>query len=80
MSRRGVSRYARTMPIAPEYLHLVHPGVEFTALLYGRASRDPRKKGRSVDDQLDTGKGMCDTYGWPIAETFKDIDLSLIHI
>jgi len=64
------------MPIAPEYLHLVHPGVEFTALLYGRASRDPRKKGRSVDDQLDTGKGMCDTYGWPIAETFKDIDRS----
>ncbi|MBZ6250508.1 recombinase family protein [Streptomyces olivaceus] len=64
------------MPIAPEYLHLVHPGVEFTALLYGRASRDPKKKGRSVEDQLGTGTELCDAYGWPIAETFKDIDRS----
>ncbi|MGW0495093.1 recombinase family protein [Streptomyces sp. NPDC003007] len=64
------------MPIAPEYLHMVFPDTTFDALLYGRASRDPRKRGRSVDDQLDTGKGMCDAFGWPIAETFKDIDRS----
>lgn len=64
------------MPIAPEYLHLVYPDITFDALLYGRASRDPRKRGRSVDDQLDTGKGLCDTYSWPIAEIFKDVDRS----
>ncbi|MBD9723515.1 recombinase family protein [Streptomyces caniscabiei] len=63
------------MPIAPEYLHLVHQG-PFPALLYGRASRDPRKKGRSVGDQLDTGRDLCDAHGWPIVEEFKDIDRS----
>lgn len=63
------------MPIAPEYLHLVHKG-PFPALLYGRASRDPRKKGRSVGDQLDTGRDLCDARGWPIVEEFKDIDRS----
>ncbi|MEV6119873.1 recombinase family protein [Streptomyces sp. NPDC052077] len=64
------------MPIAPEYLHLVHPDTVFHALLYGRASRDPKKRGRSVEDQLDTGTEMCDTYNWPVAEVFKDIDRS----
>jgi site-specific DNA recombinase len=63
------------MPIAPEYLHLVHQG-PFPALLYGRASRDPRKKGRSVGDQLDTGRDLCDAHDWPIVEEFKDIDRS----
>lgn len=63
------------MPIAPEYLHLVHPG-PFPALLYGRASRDPRKRGRSVGDQLDSGRDLCDSYGWPVVEEFKDIDRS----
>jgi site-specific DNA recombinase len=64
------------MPIAPEYLHLVFPNTVFNALLYGRASRDPRKKGRSVGDQLDTGRDMCDCYGWPVVEEFKDVDRS----
>lgn len=64
------------MPIAPEYLHLVYPDTVFHALLYGRASRDPRKKGRSVGDQLDTGHELCDANGWPVAETFRDIDRS----
>src|SRR5688500_20304872 len=64
------------MPIAPEYLHLVYPDTVFHALLYGRASRDPRKKGRSVGDQLDTGQDLCDAHGWPVAETFRDIDRS----
>lgn len=65
------------MPIAPEYLHMVFPGVVFDALLYGRASRDPKKKGRSVADQIGTGREMCETYGWPIAEVFdQDIDRS----
>jgi DNA invertase Pin-like site-specific DNA recombinase len=65
------------MPIAPEYLHMVHPGVTFNALLYGRASRDPKKKGRSVADQIDSGRDLCDSYNWPIAEVFdQDVDRS----
>jgi DNA invertase Pin-like site-specific DNA recombinase len=65
------------MPIAPEYLHMVHPDVVFDALLYGRASRDPKKKGRSVADQIATGREMCEAYGWPIAEVFdQDVDRS----
>jgi DNA invertase Pin-like site-specific DNA recombinase len=64
------------MPLAPEYLHLVHPG-PFPALIYGRASRDPKKKGRSVADQIDAGRDLCDTHGWPIAEVFdQDVDRS----
>ncbi len=63
------------MPIAPEYLHHVHEG-PFPALLYGRASRDPKKKGRSVGDQLDTGRDLCDSHGWPVVEEFQDIDRS----
>ncbi len=65
------------MPIAPEYLHMVHPGVTFNALLYGRASRDPKKRGRSVADQIDSGRDLCDTHGWPIVEVFdQDTDRS----
>ncbi|MGI3230606.1 recombinase family protein [Streptomyces sp. GTA36] len=65
------------MPIAPEYLHMVHPGVTFDALLYGRASRDPKKRGRSVADQIDSARDLCDSYGWPIAEVFdQDVDRS----
>ncbi|MFD9445016.1 recombinase family protein [Streptomyces sp. NPDC060001] len=65
------------MPIAPEYLHLVHPGVRFDALIYGRASRDPKKKGRSVADQIDSGRDLCDTHNWPVVEVFdQDVDRS----
>lgn len=64
------------MPLAPEYLHLVHPG-PFPALLYGRASRDPKKKGRSVADQINEGRDLCDQHGWPVVEVFdQDIDRS----
>ncbi|MFD8866077.1 recombinase family protein [Streptomyces sp. NPDC059590] len=63
------------MPISPEYLHLVHEG-PFPALLYGRASRDPKKKGRSVGDQMDEGRELCERYGWPIAGEFPDVDRS----
>lgn len=65
------------MPIAPEYLHMVHPGVRFDALIYGRASRDPKKKGRSVADQINSGRDLCDTYNWPVVEVFdQDVDRS----
>ncbi|MEI5100372.1 recombinase family protein [Streptomyces sp. PmtG] len=64
------------MPIAPEYLHMVFPNETFYALLYGRASRDPKKRGDSVEDQLDEGRGLCDRFGWPVVEEFKDIGIS----
>jgi DNA invertase Pin-like site-specific DNA recombinase len=64
------------MPIAPEYLHLVYPDLTFYALLYGRNSRDPKKKGRSVSAQLTDGRGLCDRFGWPILEEFRDSNLS----
>ncbi|MEU2062860.1 recombinase family protein [Streptomyces sp. NPDC013455] len=64
------------MPLAPEYLHLVFPGVEFHALLYGRNSRDPRKKGRSVSDQLADGRTLCQTHNWVITDVFKDTGIS----
>lgn len=64
------------MPYAPEYLHLVIPNVRFEAWLYGRNSDDATKEGRSVEDQLTTGRAMCDRYNWPIVEEFKDTGLS----
>ncbi|MCX5197174.1 recombinase family protein [Streptomyces sp. NBC_00249] len=63
------------MPIDPEYLHAVRQG-PFPAYLYGRASRDPKKKGRSVNDQLKEGRTLCDKHGWPIVEEFKDLGIS----
>lgn len=63
------------MPIDPEYLHAVHQG-PFTATLYGRASRDPRRKGASVLAQLKEGRALCARYGWEVIEEFKDVDIS----
>lgn len=65
------------MAVAPEYLHLVYPGEVFRAYLYGRASHDPTKKGRSVAGQLTEGQELCDTHGWPVVGVFdKDVDYS----
>ncbi|MEU5624218.1 recombinase family protein [Streptomyces tendae] len=65
------------MPIAPEYLHLVFPDTVFHALLYGRASRDPKKKGSSVADQIASGTELCEEHNWPIAAVFdQDVDRS----
>jgi DNA invertase Pin-like site-specific DNA recombinase len=63
------------MPIAPEHLHLAYEG-PFYAYLYGRASRDPKKKGRSVNSQITEGRSVCDTNGWPIIREFRDVDRS----
>ncbi|GGX02288.1 recombinase family protein [Streptomyces chryseus] len=63
------------MPIAPEYLHHVYEG-PFPTLLYARNSVDPKKKGRSVGDQLSEGRTLCASYGWPIVEEFKDTGIS----
>lgn len=64
------------MPIAPEYLHLVFPDETFYALLYGRNSVDPKKKGRSVEAQLADGRDICDRFSWPVVEEFKDTGIS----
>lgn len=65
------------MPVAPEYLHLVYPDEIFYAFLYGRASHDPTKRGRSVGSQLDEGRGLCEQFDWPVVGVFdKDVDRS----
>jgi DNA invertase Pin-like site-specific DNA recombinase len=64
------------MPYAPEYLHLVIPGVQFHALLYGRNSDDAVGSGNSVEDQLATGRALCNQFNWRIAREFKDTDVS----
>jgi hypothetical protein len=64
------------MPYAPEYLHLVFPGVTFEGLLYGRNSDDAIGQGNSVEDQLATGRTLCDRHSWRIAREFKDTDIS----
>lgn len=64
------------MPYDPSYLHLVFPNTQFEAWLYGRASRDPNKQGRSVEDQLAAGRTLCGSRNWHIADEFKDTGLS----
>lgn len=64
------------MPYAPEYLHLVIPGVQFEAWLYGRNSDDATGEGQSVEAQLTTGRAFCRDYSWRVLEEFKDIGIS----
>ncbi|MFH9215416.1 recombinase family protein [Streptomyces globisporus] len=59
------------MPIAPEHLHLAYQG-PFYAYLYGRDSRDPKKRGRSVSSQLQEGRQVCEANDWPIIREFRD--------
>jgi site-specific DNA recombinase len=68
------------MPYAPEYLHLVIPGVQFEAYLYGRNSTNEfhgiEGARDSVDDQLSTGRDLCQRHTWPVIREFKDSDQS----
>ncbi|MEU0207418.1 recombinase family protein [Streptomyces canus] len=64
------------MAFDPSYLHLVFPNTQFEALLYGRASRDPNKRGDSVADQLGWGRTLCRDYNWHVVEEFDDTGLS----
>jgi len=50
--------------------------IEYIALLYGRASVDPKKRGRSVEAQFRDGRAVCRGQGWPIKDEFPDIDAS----
>ncbi|NUS79133.1 MAG: recombinase family protein [Streptomyces sp.] len=64
------------MPYAPEYLHLVIPGVQFEGWLYGRNSDDASGEGQSVEAQLITGRSFCRDYSWRILGEFKDVGIS----
>lgn len=64
------------MPYAPEYLHLVFPGVAFEAYLYGRNSDDAIGSGDSVEAQLATGRTLCNNHNWRIEHEFNDADRS----
>lgn len=64
------------MPYAPEYLHLVFPGVRFEAYLYGRNSDDAIGSGDSVEAQLATGRTLCGNHNWRIEREFNDADKS----
>ncbi|WP_327592519.1 recombinase family protein [Streptomyces chartreusis] len=64
------------MSFHPSYLHLVFPDTQFEAWLYGRASRDPKKRGDSVEDQLSNGRDLCHANNWHIADEFMDLNLS----
>lgn len=64
------------MPFAPEYLHLVFPGLTFEADLYGRNSDDASGTGSSVEDQLATARTMCEQYNWRVRREFNDTDIS----
>jgi DNA invertase Pin-like site-specific DNA recombinase len=46
------------------------------AFVYARASRDPKRRGRSVDDQMTENRRECEHRNWTIAGEFKDLDRS----
>jgi site-specific DNA recombinase len=46
------------------------------AALYGRASSDPKKRGRSIKDQFAEGELECEDRGWTIVGYYEDRDRS----
>jgi DNA invertase Pin-like site-specific DNA recombinase len=55
------------------------PASEALALrsaLYGRASSDPKKRGRSIKDQFAEGELECEDRGWTIVDRYEDRDRS----
>ena len=49
---------------------------DLRAALYGRASSDPKKRGRSIKDQFADGELECEDRGWTIAGYYEDRDRS----
>ncbi|GAA0704444.1 hypothetical protein GCM10010193_69280 [Kitasatospora atroaurantiaca] len=49
---------------------------QLRAALYGRASHDPKKQGRSIRDQFTVGELECEDRGWTIHDYYEDRDLS----
>lgn len=54
----------------------IDPQIEYIGLLYGRASKDVRKKGTSVTAQLRDLRYDYANYGWPIQREYRDDDRS----
>ncbi|MCX4751706.1 recombinase family protein [Kitasatospora sp. NBC_01287] len=48
----------------------------YRAALYGRASSDPKKRGRSIRDQFAVGEVECDDHSWAIVDYYEDRDRS----
>lgn len=46
------------------------------AALYGRASSDPKLRGRSIKDQFAVGQLECDDRGWIVVDRYEDRDRS----
>jgi DNA invertase Pin-like site-specific DNA recombinase len=46
------------------------------AAVYGRASRDPRYRGRSIKDQFAECRAECNERGWEIVDFYEDRDRS----
>lgn len=42
------------------------------ALIYTRVSKDPKRQGRSVEEQETECRGVCEREGWRIAEVLSD--------
>ncbi|OPC79973.1 hypothetical protein B4N89_02530 [Embleya scabrispora] len=49
---------------------------QWIAFLYGRASVDPRRKGRSVNAQMLDNRSICNEQNWAIVAEFRDDDRS----
>ncbi|MGA5820918.1 recombinase family protein [Kitasatospora sp. NPDC094028] len=46
------------------------------AVLYGRASKDRHKRGRSIRDQFAVGEANCAEHGWQVVDRYEDRDRS----
>lgn len=46
------------------------------AAIYGRASHDPKKRGRSIKDQFAVAEDECEERGWDIVGYYEDRDRS----
>ncbi|MFI5729879.1 recombinase family protein [Kribbella sp. NPDC051587] len=55
---------------------LMSGGAQVVALIYARASQDQKRLEKSVDDQLDLGRGEVVRHGWTVGKTFKDNNIS----
>lgn len=51
-------------------------GATVRAVLYGRASKDRHKRGRSIRDQFLVGQAECDERGWDVVDRYEDRDRS----
>jgi site-specific DNA recombinase len=61
----------RTLP-----RRIIDPTQTLRAALYGRASSDPKKRGRSIKDQFEDCQAECDSRSWTVVGRYEDRDRS----